>query len=118
MYGTLEISVQNATDRVIEGASFRVALLCPSDLDASKIISSTGVTANDFVEKVTLPDGQTLNMFPDAYRMLPSTWMTTALRVSTANTEDKRYKGFDVEVRLFTEVGYKDFPFALTMRME
>jgi len=104
---SFKISVHNPTHRMISGDSFDLALVLPFD----------EVTGKYTVRSITRqPRGPAVVSLGSPASMFPGSWESFSSAVDVGFESDTAAQPRKCFLRLFTEVGPKDYPFLLTIR--
>lgn len=107
-YFSLSINIHNLGQRVVEPKSFSLSLVLPSPIDFepnNNISSSTQISDDSQILNLQ----STERLFPDSWCSLKILCHISTKELATLPTE----QSWELLLRLFTEVGPKDFPFTL-----
>lgn len=108
---SLTIGIHNSGQRVIEPDSFSLSLVLPEPLDYEPINTISSVTR-------LADDNQILNL-QLASRLFPGSWFSLYVPCRLATNKLSSLttnQSIELLLRLFTELGPKDFPFVLKLQ--
>ena len=103
---SLNIGIHNPTNRMIYGDNYNLALLLPFE------VSYEGGAVRSITEQ---PDDQSVISLLSPGSMFPGSWESVDVRLQPYFNSDEMEKPMDCSLRMFTEVGAKDYPFVLTL---
>lgn len=103
-----KISFHNPTYRMINGISFDLALVLPFDEVEENHFSIRSVTRQ--------PNGPAIVSLGSLPSMFPGSWESFGTSVRVADEFERIEESRECSLRVFTEVGPKDYPFLLTIR--
>jgi hypothetical protein len=96
----MTISIHNKTNKVVSSESFSLALITPKSVELRDTNGSL------------LPNDLVIWNFPHLLKMFPDGWQTLDIQL-LIDKDDLLTSPFDLTLRLFTELGPKDFQFRL-----
>ncbi len=103
-YIEFEIVLHNGSGRPVHPEAVQLAIVSPADIPGS----------SETVRTVSLPDGRYLHTLRPLPLMFPDTWHS--FNVGLSKSRDQSFVGGDrceLLLRGYTELGARDFPFAL-----
>lgn len=110
----LSVAIQNIANQILKPDSFSLALIVPDALEAAKLGYGKGL---NFRSMTRLTDGRKMYSLPAVNALFPQDWETVTIQMKTQKQSFAQLHP-EMTIRLFTEVGPRDYPFILKPRIE
>jgi hypothetical protein len=102
--------VINSVARIAKPVECQVGLVVPA------VVKNVEFSQQGYLNSIGKQEGGATYHWPQTFRILPGAWQNVPLRVTTGVTYSVGNVLGGLAVRVFTDSGYLDFPFAASMR--